>query len=302
MTNICVIVLTYKSDFNKIIETLKSILNQKFVKFEVVISEDSENNEFYCGIEKYFFENNFKDYTFVYNQKNVGTVKNLCNALRSTTAKIIKPISPGDMLYSESSLYEYYKYTSVVDVEASFGNPLCYMEVKNKKKYIDIRMPNDVIPYIKENNYKLLTNILLKNDWIYGATIAYKRETLQKFIEIILERIIYCEDTIIPLMIMENKKIAYINKYLVEYEYHAGVTFNEREYMKLDQLELCKIVHEKYKKFSPIILRREKWIHSAKGIKIIRIIKEVFIVPEYIMFRIKYKCLPKRRIKQHDDK
>ena len=102
--DVSIICCTYNSDINKLAITLNSLLNQDGCSFEVIIADDGSvdnHKDFICN---YFKRFNFQDYKLCLNKDNKGTVKNIFKAIKLADGKYIKPISPGDCLYCETTL------------------------------------------------------------------------------------------------------------------------------------------------------------------------------------------------------
>ncbi|NCB27289.1 MAG: glycosyltransferase family 2 protein [Bacteroidia bacterium] len=59
---VSIIVLTYNSDFYKIIRTLESIVLQTYKKFEIIISDDGSSSFQANSLEHYFKENEITNY------------------------------------------------------------------------------------------------------------------------------------------------------------------------------------------------------------------------------------------------
>ena len=96
MYDVSVVVLTYNPVMEKLKSTLLSVLNQKNVEIQIIISDDGSKIDFRKEIEELFFEFNFTHYKLFLNKENVGTIENYYFALEKTDSLLIKGISPGD--------------------------------------------------------------------------------------------------------------------------------------------------------------------------------------------------------------
>ena len=76
MYDFSVVVCTYNSDIDKLFLTLKSILRQKNITYEIIITDDGSSFLEMSRIIEWFQKNNFNDYVIVANPVNLGTVKN----------------------------------------------------------------------------------------------------------------------------------------------------------------------------------------------------------------------------------
>ena len=104
MALVTICVLTYNPDWIKFRSTLRSIICQRNVDFDIVVSDDGSEENYFDKAEEFLKENNFSDYRFIANKQNQGTVKNTISALQNVESKYVKLISPGDFLYNENVL------------------------------------------------------------------------------------------------------------------------------------------------------------------------------------------------------
>ncbi len=99
---VTVITLSYKK-YKYIYDAIRSVLNQDYEKIQYIIADDgaincpkSNINDY---VEKYSREN-IKEFKLVTRKKNVGTVKNLNDAVRMANGKYIVHLSADDVFYS----------------------------------------------------------------------------------------------------------------------------------------------------------------------------------------------------------
>ncbi len=94
------------NNFKYVFEALDSILFQKNVEFEIIITDDGSKNFPIDEIKEYFNRNNFNNYVIIHNETNVGTVINLDNAIRKARGEYIVPLSNDDKFYDENVLFK----------------------------------------------------------------------------------------------------------------------------------------------------------------------------------------------------
>ena len=100
-----IIVLTYNSQLEKILQTLNSILNQhNLQKIEIVISDDGSKYNNFKEIETFFFEHAFKNYKLVPNEYNKGTVENFYAGAKVAAGRYIKAIGCGDLMFEKETI------------------------------------------------------------------------------------------------------------------------------------------------------------------------------------------------------
>lgn len=224
--DVSVIVLTYFPDKAKLLKTLKSVLMQKNISYEILIADDGSDNLYQEDIEKIMKEYDFTDFKFVTHDKNQGTIINFYDAVKLAKGKVIKPISPGDYFYSENTLFDVCKFMSEYEADVAFGNLIYYsfddeLIVLNKKQPILDR------PYYCYKNYnsKKVAKALVKySDFICGASIFYKSSVLLEGLSKMVGTVIYAEDAITQMFALEGKRIIKINDYAVFYEYGTGIS------------------------------------------------------------------------------
>lgn len=223
--DISVIILTYNSDFEKTIKTINSILNQKNCSFEIIIADDGSNCNNFETIRKFFENAGYEDYTLIGDGINRGTVKNLYNALSIVNGEFIKPISPGDYLYSENTLYDMMSYQKAEEAQACFGKAVFYSIKNGKYYYLPFRKhPYFQKPYITQNKKEIRDNYLIARDPILGAALLYEKNCLKKSLEVFNGKVKYCEDSVLNLMTAKYQKIVYLQEPVIFYESNTGIS------------------------------------------------------------------------------
>lgn len=226
--NVTVIILTYNSDYEKTIKTVTSVLNQENCTFEIIISDDGSAFNNFENITVYFEKCLFKNYTLLGDGINRGTVSNLYNALKHASGKYIKPISPGDYLYSNTTLYDMMSFMVSQNARACFGKAVFYL---NKNENYSVmpytRHPYFIKPYIKQNKRN---NYFIAYDPILGAAVLYEKENLEVSLKRFNGNVKYCEDySVLNLMTAENKRIVYLTKPVVFYESNTGISTSRND-------------------------------------------------------------------------
>ena len=97
-------VLTYQPDYEKLLVTLTSVIQQQGCRYEIVVGDEGSSNFEEREIELWLLRHGFKDYTILRSSENKGTVHNVMNVLDAAQGCYVKLISPGDYLYSEHVL------------------------------------------------------------------------------------------------------------------------------------------------------------------------------------------------------
>ena len=225
---VTVIVVTYNPDWTKFRNTLRSIICQKNVDFDIVISDDGSKVDHFDKVEQFFQENNFQAYKLVKNTENQGTVKNSIVALQNTDSKYIKGISPGDYLYDENTLFNIVDFAEKKPADAYFGNAVFYSIDDNNeiKIYEDRRYPKDLSPWIKRDYQRIRRNYLYRMDYILGASVFGEREYMYNCLSLLQNVVKYTEDMFLMYGITNKDNILYMNRTLIFYEYGDGMSTN----------------------------------------------------------------------------
>lgn len=83
-------------------DTIKSVLEQEYKKIELIVSDDGSENFDQNSVENFIVENrrhNLVSYEIVRHTVNIGTVRNMNDALKHCTGEIIIPIASDDIFY-----------------------------------------------------------------------------------------------------------------------------------------------------------------------------------------------------------
>lgn len=224
--DIAVLVLTYNSSKEDLLNTLKSIIVQKEVNFKIVICDDGSKNNNEEVITKFFKENKFEHYKAVLNKVNKGTIENILSGLDDVDAPVVKLLSSKDFLYDELSLKKivdaYQKYSPSVIA----GKAVFYSNGKDGAKIIDPTSPHKVFKEsVLLNNVALRKQILRHKDWFPGSTLAYDVEQLKTHLQELLKaNIKFSEDFSVELIALHGGNLYYINENIVFYEFGSGVS------------------------------------------------------------------------------
>lgn len=105
------IILTYKN-FDGIFETIDSVFKQDYPDIELVISDDCspDSEKMLDEIEKYINDNKPSNITNVVirrGETNLGTVKNINEAIKLSSGEYIKDLGADDILIDETVLSQY---------------------------------------------------------------------------------------------------------------------------------------------------------------------------------------------------
>lgn len=256
---VSVIICTYKSDYKKLILTLKSIVCQKEIDYEIIVTDDGTSPDYANELNLFIANHHIKNIRLLYQKENTGTIRNISKALDICNGKYCYLISPGDLLFDEYVLMDFYKFSEKNNYKIVFGNEITYnneLELRIFKKIVKPKRPF-LYNSLHGMNEKKIT--LLSGEYIAGPAYFRKTVVFKKYISILKKHIRYVEDnTSSILAIADNISIDYYDRNIVWYEYGTGISTSKHnnwekiitdEYIKVLQL-ICKNKNEKIYKFA----------------------------------------------------
>lgn len=227
---VSVAVLTYNPDKEKLFKTIKSILVQKNIQVQIVVSDDGSEEAYFEDIRMMFEEENFDNYCLVRNPENQGTVKNCLAAVSVCMGEYVKIISPGDFFSSEECLSEWYTFLEKEKRDWSFCEASYYRyDAKGDIEILEnLAHPQNVGPYLGVRSVckdeRCRWNYVVLKDVCLGAATLCKRDILEKYLREIDGEIIYTEDTVYRLMMFDGMKACYFAKPIIMYECGTGIS------------------------------------------------------------------------------
>lgn len=226
MCKMSVIVITYNQSPQSIFQTLNSIVCQNFDDFEVIISDDGSKVTHSEAIGEYLDNSDFRNYRIITRDNNVGTVKNILEAMLSASGEFVKCIGAGDLLYSPNTLNEIYDFCKQNRVTLGFGLIKAYSLNNGELSIQPFHAPRNTEVYRKESNSsEKLEQLLINDDWLPGSGLFYQKDSLIDLFTILSNdfKVKYCEDLVVPLVLFEGN-IDYLDKYILWYEWGVGIS------------------------------------------------------------------------------
>ena len=299
---ISVICLTYNSDINKTLATLNSVVSQLGCNFEVIVADDGSQDNNFGNIENYFAFKGFTNYKLKANEYNSGIISNFLSAIKLAEGKYIKYISPGDYLYDEFTLKKCIDFMKKYNAEYAFGKALYYREVNNSLEILGKYDPvfTDLYDSSKVNyDYNTVLKFnLLYQDYLLGASVIADRMLFEKYLGEIVGKINYIEDnTIIPLLTLDKKRVYFFAEYILWYECDSGISTNiNRGFQKkinLDFLNCYKLLREKYSYSSYVHLAYLRYKYILKNNRLlVSVVKRVI---DLFYGGIKFRRIKRRK-------
>ena len=229
---VTVILLTYRSDLAKTFMTLKSVVSQIGIDYQLIIADDGSDNNYFSEISEFLDSKGFYDYSFVANQVNQGTVKNVISGVSRASGKYVKLISPGDCFSGKSALKNWVQDIEKKGSSISFCDAVYYQIEDDQAKVIrEKAFPQDIDSY-REGGKRLRETYLLANDVCIGADTLVKTVSMFKYLNMIDGKVTYAEDAIYRLMIYCNESVSWFEGAPVLYEYGSGISTSNSEIWK----------------------------------------------------------------------
>ena len=226
MFQVSVIVLTYYPDADKLYQTLLAAAGQKDVRFEIIVSDDGSHSPLISRLPAIFSDLGIGDYQIIENPENVGTVKNCLGAIRAARGEYVFLTSPGDYLFDELVLADFYRHAEENGAKLSFGNAVYYRQDGEAP----VITRSHTGPYRPEmfcsDGITAETRAhFFGNNWVIGASYFRKKETALQYFEAICDHSIYVEDnTSTAFALADGIPLSYFDRNIVWYEDGTGVS------------------------------------------------------------------------------
>ena len=225
MRKVSVIVLTYHSPWEKLKATIRSILLQEDVDYEIVFADDGSEQNWDDEITK-LLEGSDVVYTFANLPENGGTVKNVWNGLAAAEGEYIKLITPGDFLYDRKTLSQWVHFMEAQKSLVSFGDAVYYNQADGVPTPIAATPApaNRQVFDLPQNRNDVFVNCLLAHDTILGASLFMKADLMRHYLQLIVGRVKYAEDYMMRLMIFDDVSVHHYPEKAIWYEYGTGIS------------------------------------------------------------------------------
>ncbi len=266
-----VIVLTYNPNREKLLQTLRSILFQKEVNMQIIVSDDGSQENHFNDVRSLFEKYSFTNYLLIENPVNQGIVKNYWSAIQKASNKYIAKLSPGDFFYSDHVLRDWAAFMGQKKCEVTICD-VAYYNWKNGEMAIvkKGRLPKSYEPYKEDKNgnfdmNKLRRYTLLYRDQPHGASVWGTKDYLLTYVNEIRDEVFYAEDLMLKLSVFDGIPVYYFDQMGLWFETNTGVSSTPAgsQKMKKDM----KAVTELLKRRTPVDLFSKRYHHyvNTKG-------------------------------------
>ncbi len=168
---VTIVVLTFRR-FENIDNNINSILSQSYRNIEVIISDDGSENFDEFKIKKLFKESQNIKFQILHSKQNRGTVENFNHAIECSNGEYIIPLFQDDC-FANSTVVE-----NIISFFETYG---CnFLTAKRKGLKTGKIFPIEDDCKLLKDNGKYLTERLLIDNFISGACLYYRKESLMK--------------------------------------------------------------------------------------------------------------------------
>ncbi|BEU86963.1 hypothetical protein TAMA11512_04270 [Selenomonas sp. TAMA-11512] len=223
--DVTVLFITYQQDEEETLMSLRSVLRQKDICVEIVVSDDGSEENHFDAIKALFERYNFTRYKMLAHEENRGIIKNLIGALKEASAKWVKVLSPGDFFYSEKVLSRWYVHVRRVGCDVSFGRHIMYRKIDAGYEMIP-----SVFRHRKNWAEDVFTSYITYDQSVGGCLAFHKKDCYLHYLELLAERgAILSEDASHIIMACERVKMDLYLENVIYYE-RSGISagFNSR--------------------------------------------------------------------------
>lgn len=229
MIQVSIIVATYNPDPCKLRATLNAAVKQREIEFEIIVTDDGSAQKDFSWLPDYFEINGIKQYSVIENPVNIGTVANILAGVRVAKGEYIFLTSPGDLLFDENVLRDFYAFAKDGNYKLCFGNAVFYSaEAQFPQITRKYGIPCRPQLYLPTSPWGKLN--FFCGDWVIGASYFRERESARIYLEEVGNICKYVEDTTSTAYAFANcMKLYYNDRNMVWYEDGTGVSTSKSE-------------------------------------------------------------------------
>lgn len=225
---ISVVLMTYNQSIKDILFSINSVILQIGCDLELIIADDCSRDNQETVISNYLEDRGFSRFKFLRADVNKGIVANLLSGVEASSGSIIKPLSPGDALFSNDALAKIENFCACNQVQIGFGRLMGYAREGSEIKRFPYEAPTNPNMYNDENIElkRLLNNQIVGTDWIPGCSLFYRREFILHYLRKLQGAfgVKYSEDLTVPLITIDGIRPRYFDEYILWYEVGTGIS------------------------------------------------------------------------------
>ena len=245
--DVTALVLTYHSDFNKLRQTLLSLIHQEAVSLQIVVADDGSPENHREEIAALFKQFGFSDYSLVMNPVNQGTIRNVISGLEAARGEYTKCISPGDFLAGPGVLGDWLRFMKDQGCDWSFSEIVNYHnEAGGERISTEMAQPVYVKPYLKGDRRRARWNYVVLDDAAPGCAMMGRTALKLRYARELADAgNRYAEDYLFRVMMFDGVYGEYYPVATTFYEFSTGISsgrskeWNQRlfeEYLRMNRL------------------------------------------------------------------
>ncbi len=250
---VSVITLTYKN-FDGLLDTIASVLNQDWPEFEYIISDDGSGNFPKEKVMDFVEKNkkkNITNFELILNENNCGTVKHLNNVLKKCHGEYIFDISSSDMFIDQHAISR---------IMNAFESDKCDVIVASRVDYKNSKIIETCPHFYDWKNVKKLDTrekrlsaffLTQHFDMFIAPNVIYKKSVIERN-DFFDENYKLLEDAPMIAKLLWNEKVSLRpDLFCVLYECKNGVSARgSKNRFLIDDLKRYNLIEkEKYYKF-----------------------------------------------------
>lgn len=296
--SISVLIATYNPHINDVLRTIRSVIYQKGIDVQVVVTDDGSKEFPKEEIEGLFKAECLENYKLVVNKENQGTIKNFLQGASYCTGTYIKVLGQGDLLLDEYTLKDLVDFAESNELDLVASKAVYFQKVIDTYRIVKADdMPQ--FPNLYSSPFWQKRLSVLFEDDAQGATLLYKKEKFIKYLMEVADKVVFIEDKIQKLMILDGCKVRFYNRVCIFYESTCGISNNtsremilHKDKMALNEIILSHIASNGFKKE----FRNHQMYKERLRVRYSRIdsFKWSFCARGYFVYRIKKRLFPKK--------
>lgn len=226
MPSVSVLLLTYNSDPAQVRRALTAIAGQKEVALEVIISDDGSTKKDFSFLPDFMDRIGLQQWKLLEHATNRGTVYSCLSAAEAATGEYAFTTSPGDFLFDEYVLRDFYRFAKEHNSVCCFGNPVYYgCEEGTPKQSLQYGQPLRPQHYEKDVPAAYGKTAFFAGDWVVGACYFRRLPEFRECLQAIAGKVVYAEDTPTTMFLMaQGNRLYYYDRNMVWYEYGTGIS------------------------------------------------------------------------------
>ena len=179
---VTIITPTYNK-FENIQDVLESVVNQNYEDIEYIICDDGSRDFPHDEIAKYVQNNkkdNIKRFLIIHNEKNLGTVKNLNNAISKSTGDIIMFLSGDDVFFAKDVVSKIVERFNHNGCELLVTSRYCVDDKGNFQGYLPhVADRKKICSWTSEQQHDRYLMAMYRN-MASGSVLCFKRSAFER--------------------------------------------------------------------------------------------------------------------------